>query len=142
MIMRLTVNSAGYLEDFMSEGYAPYSNEIRQIFTIRKLGRPSTESMSREERRIEYAVTIDRIEVERSFSLSKRCYSLGLIRTKTEFIGQLPAEIPAGDGRKSAVPRRSIYSADTTYLNKMPAEEAGRFYAGWKKAVAKVLKTP
>ena len=29
-----------------------------------------------------------------------------------------------------------------TYRNKMPAEEAGRFYEGWKKAVAKVLKTP
>lgn len=49
-----------------------------------KLRRPSTEPMSREERRIEYADNTDRIEVERSFSLSKRCYSLGLIRTKTE----------------------------------------------------------
>ena len=49
-----------------------------------KLGRPSTEPMSREERRIEYADNTDRIEVERSFSLSKRCYSLGLIRMKTE----------------------------------------------------------
>ena len=49
-----------------------------------KLGRPSTEPMSREERRTEYADNTDRIEVERSFSRSKRCYGLGLIRTKTE----------------------------------------------------------
>ena len=49
-----------------------------------KLGRPSTESLSRKERKIEYSDNTDRIEVERSFSLSKRCYSLGLIRTKTE----------------------------------------------------------
>ena len=27
----------GYLEDFMAEGYAPCSSEIRQISTIRKL---------------------------------------------------------------------------------------------------------
>ena len=27
----------GYLEDFMMEGYAPYSSEIRQISMIRKL---------------------------------------------------------------------------------------------------------
>ena len=164
----------GYLEDFMAEGYAPCSSEIRQISTIRKLyeqqlemyqnkthrvddrivsiqqpylrpivrgktkapvefgtkfdlsldehgmgriekisfdpynesyrnrenrkyckdhgirmsgpklGRPSTESLSRKERKIEYSDNTDRIEVERSFSLSKRCYSLGLIRTKTE----------------------------------------------------------
>lgn len=49
-----------------------------------KLGRPSTEPLSRKERKIEYSDNTDRIEVERSFSLSKRCYSLGLIRTKTE----------------------------------------------------------
>ena len=49
-----------------------------------KLGRPSTEPLSRKERMIEYIDNTDRIEVERTFSLSKRCYGLGLIRTKTE----------------------------------------------------------
>ena len=35
-----------------------------------KLGRPSTEPLSRQERKIEYSDNTDRIEVERSFSLS------------------------------------------------------------------------
>lgn len=48
-----------------------------------KLGRPSAEP-SREERRTAYRDNTDRIEVERSFSLSKRCYGLGLIKTKLE----------------------------------------------------------
>lgn len=48
-----------------------------------KLGRPSKE-LSAEEKHIEYKDNTDRIEVERSFSLSKRCYGLGLIKTKLE----------------------------------------------------------
>ena len=47
-----------------------------------KLGRPSTERESNQ--RTEYWNNVDRIEVERAFSLAKRCYGLGLIRTKLE----------------------------------------------------------
>ena len=48
-----------------------------------KLGRKSRETAAID-RKIEYQDNTDRIEVERSFSLSKRCYGLGLIRTKRE----------------------------------------------------------
>ena len=34
------------------------------------------------EKKQEYQDNIDRLEVERSFSLSKRCYGMDLIRTK------------------------------------------------------------
>ncbi|MFV0466851.1 MAG: transposase, partial [Lachnospiraceae bacterium] len=47
-----------------------------------KLGRPSLAKQSAKEKKQEYQDNTDRIEVERSFSLSKRCYGLGLIRTK------------------------------------------------------------
>lgn len=48
-----------------------------------KLGRPSVHP-SPEEKHTAYQDNTDRIEVERSFSLSKRCYGLGLIRTRLE----------------------------------------------------------
>ncbi len=47
-----------------------------------KLGRPSKNNEYSKE--IEYQDNVDRIEVERMFSLSKRCYNLGLIKTKLE----------------------------------------------------------
>ena len=47
-----------------------------------KLGRPSV--TAKEEKKQEYQDNTDRIEVERAFSLSKRCYGMGLIRTKLE----------------------------------------------------------
>ncbi len=47
-----------------------------------KLGRPTT--TAKEDKKIEQKDNTDRIEVERAFSLSKRCYGLGLIRTKLE----------------------------------------------------------
>ena len=47
-----------------------------------KLGRPSKDNEHSKE--IEYQDNVDRIEVERMFSLSKRCYNLGLIKTKLE----------------------------------------------------------
>ena len=47
-----------------------------------KLGRPSLTKQSAKERKQEYQDNTDRIEVERSFSLSKRCYGMDLIRTK------------------------------------------------------------
>ena len=47
-----------------------------------KLGRPS--STREHDKYMEYQDNVDRIEVERAFSLAKRCYSLGLIRTKLE----------------------------------------------------------
>lgn len=46
------------------------------------LGRPKKDPS--EDRKVTYADGIDRIEVERAFSLAKRCYGLGLIRTKLE----------------------------------------------------------
>ena len=47
-----------------------------------KLGRPSLTKQSTKERKQEYQDNTDQIEVERSFSLSKRCYGLGLMKTK------------------------------------------------------------
>ena len=47
-----------------------------------KLGRPSFTKQSSKEKKQEYQDNIDQIEVERSFSLSKRCYGMDLIRTK------------------------------------------------------------
>lgn len=44
------------------------------------LGRPK--KLLGTDRKLEYTDAVDRIEVERSFSLAKRCYGLGLIRTK------------------------------------------------------------
>ena len=46
------------------------------------LGRPKKNPS--EDRKITYTDGVDRIEVERAFSLAKRCYGLGLIRTKLE----------------------------------------------------------
>ena len=46
------------------------------------LGRPKKDQT--EDRRIVYTDAVDRIEVERGFSLAKRCYGLGLIRTKLD----------------------------------------------------------
>ena len=46
------------------------------------LGRPKQESYA--ERRQAYLDNVDRIEVERGFSLAKRCYGMGLIRTKLD----------------------------------------------------------
>lgn len=45
-----------------------------------KLGRPSKDNEYN--KKIEYQDNVDRIEVERSFSLAKRSYNLGLIKTK------------------------------------------------------------
>lgn len=47
-----------------------------------KLGRPSKNS--EHDRSVEYQDNVDRIEVERTFSLGKRCYGMGLIKTKLE----------------------------------------------------------
>ena len=46
------------------------------------LGRPKKDPS--EDRKITYKDAVDRIEVERGFSLAKRCYGLGLIRTKLD----------------------------------------------------------
>ena len=46
------------------------------------LGRPK-KTMA-EDRRQEYMDAVDRIEIERTFSLAKRCYGLGMIRTKLD----------------------------------------------------------
>ena len=46
------------------------------------LGRPKKESS--EDKNLIYTDAVDRIEIERGFSLAKRCYGLGLIRTKLD----------------------------------------------------------
>ena len=46
------------------------------------LGRPKKDTT--EERKQSYTDAVDRIEIERGFSLAKRCYGLGLIRTKLD----------------------------------------------------------
>lgn len=46
------------------------------------LGRPKKDPT--EDRKTTYTDAVDRIEVERGFSLAKRCYGLGLIRTKLD----------------------------------------------------------
>lgn len=51
-------------------------------FSGPKLGRPGV--TAKEDKKQEYQDNVDRIEVERAFSLSKRCYGMGLIRTKLE----------------------------------------------------------
>jgi len=47
-----------------------------------KLGRPSTNA--KVDKKQEYQDSTDRIEVERAFSLGKRCYGMGCITTKLE----------------------------------------------------------
>ena len=47
-----------------------------------KLGRPKKDAVS--DKKTEYIDNADRVEVERSFSLSKRCYGLGRIMTKLD----------------------------------------------------------
>ena len=48
-----------------------------------KLGRPSRET-TKTDKQIEYQDNTDRIEVERRFSLTKRCYGMGKIMTRLE----------------------------------------------------------
>ena len=48
-----------------------------------KLGRPSKET-TETDKQIEYQDNTDRIEVERRFSLTKRCYGMGKIVTRLE----------------------------------------------------------
>lgn len=47
-----------------------------------KLGRPS--KLTKSDKKIEYQDNTDRIEVERRFTLTKRCYGMGKIMTKLE----------------------------------------------------------
>lgn len=46
------------------------------------LGRPKKDP--RKDKKQEYTDAVDRIEIERRFSLAKRCYGLGLIKTKLD----------------------------------------------------------
>ena len=47
-----------------------------------RLGRPKKDAMA--DKKVEYTDNADRVEVERSFSLAKRCYGLGRIMTKLD----------------------------------------------------------
>ena len=62
------------------------NRDFRKLHGIRlsgpKLGRPC--ETAKVDKKLEYQDNTDRIEVERTFSLSKRCYGLELIRTKLE----------------------------------------------------------
>lgn len=46
------------------------------------LGRPRKNAVT--DKKTEYVDNVDRIEVERSFSLAKRCYGLGMIKTRLD----------------------------------------------------------
>lgn len=59
-----------------------YCKEHKIRLSGPKLGRPSVNEKS--DKKQEYHDNTDRIEVERSFSLSKRCYGMGCIATKLE----------------------------------------------------------
>ena len=59
-----------------------YCKEHRIRLSGPPLGRPKKNPNV--DKKIAYTDAVDRIEVERSFSLAKRCYGLGLIRTKLE----------------------------------------------------------
>ena len=50
-----------------------------------KLGRPSKET-TKTDKQIEYQDNTDRIEVERRFSLTKRCYGMGKIVTRLDYL--------------------------------------------------------
>lgn len=87
------------IENFKERtGYYPERVLVDQIYRTRenrrfcsdhgirlsgpKLGRPS--SNVKTDKKQEYQDNTDRIEVERAFSLDKRCYGMGLITTKLE----------------------------------------------------------
>jgi IS5 family transposase len=57
-----------------------YCKEHRIWLSGPKLGRPS--ATAKADKKQEYQDNADRIEVERSFSLSKRCYGMNCITTK------------------------------------------------------------
>ncbi len=83
---------------FKRTGHYPERVLVDQIYRNRKnrayckknnirisgpaLGRPK--KMTHEEKQQAYEDNVDRIEVERGFSLAKRCYGLGLIKTKLD----------------------------------------------------------
>lgn len=59
-----------------------YCKDYRVQLSGPKLGRPSANAKT--DKKQEYQDNTDRIEVERYFSRSKRCYGLGCIVTKLE----------------------------------------------------------
>ena len=59
-----------------------YCNEQGIRLSGPALGRPKKDPT--EDRKIVYTDAVDRIGIERGFSLAKRCYGLGLIRTKLD----------------------------------------------------------
>lgn len=67
---------------YRTRGNRTYCKEKGIRLSGPKLGRPSKDDGY--SKQIEYQDNVDRIEVERMFSLSKRCYNLGLIKTKLE----------------------------------------------------------
>ena len=52
--------------------------------SIDEAGIARLERLSFDAKKRSYQDSVDRIEVERGFSLSKRCFGLGLIRTKLD----------------------------------------------------------
>ena len=68
----------------ISRRYLPSSNFMNnKSLSGPKLGRPSKET-TKTDKQIEYQDNTDRIEVERRFSLTKRCYGMGKIVTRLE----------------------------------------------------------
>ena len=67
---------------YRNRGNRAYCKEHNIRISGPALGRPKKETAA--VRKQAYADNTDRIEVERGFSLAKRCYGLGLIRTKLD----------------------------------------------------------
>lgn len=67
---------------YRTRAHRKYCKEHSIRLSDPRLGRPGKEADV--DKRIEHQDHTDRIEVERAFSLGKRCYGMGLIRTKRE----------------------------------------------------------
>ena len=68
--------------DIPDQGKRSYCKEHGIRLSGPKLGRPS--ATAKVDKKQEYQDNTDRIEVERTFSLSKRCYGMSCITTKLE----------------------------------------------------------
>ena len=67
---------------YRTRGNRNYCKEHEIWLSGPKLGRPSANA--KVDKKQEHQDNTDRIEVERTFSLSKRCYGMGCITTKLE----------------------------------------------------------
>ena len=72
--------------------YNIYFNLVSDTLSCHRLSGPALGRPKKgmhPDRKLEYIDNADRVEVERAFSLSKRSFGLGLIRTKLEVTTQI-----------------------------------------------------